>query len=325
MFVDRIQIRATAGKGGNGVIAWRREKYLPKGGPYGGGGGFGGDVILEATENLYSLEDFRPFSHLKAENGRSGGTSLQQGRRGRNLVLKVPCGTRIIDAKTNALIDDLTEAGQKHILCHGGRGGRGNASFATSRRRAPNICTEGKPGESCEVVLELKIIADVGLVGLPNAGKSSLLAALTSAAPKVGAYPFTTLAPNLGEVIFDDYQRIRIADVPGIIHEASNNRGLGLEFLRHIERTKALVFVLDASDKPERALELLRTELSSYNKELLQKPSLILLNKCDIEEATTALPTDETLCISALEKSGLETLKERLYALLQLGCKPAFL
>lgn len=325
MFVDRIQIRATAGKGGNGVIAWRREKYLPKGGPYGGGGGFGGDVVLEATENLYSLEDFRPYSHLKAESGRGGGTSLQQGRRGRSLVLKVPCGTRIIDAKTNALIDDLTVAGQKHTLCRGGRGGRGNASFATSRRRAPNICTEGKPGESCEVILELKIIADIGLVGLPNAGKSSLLAALTSAAPKVGAYPFTTLAPNLGEVIFEDYQRIRIADVPGIIHDASNNRGLGLEFLRHIERTKALIFVLDASDEPMEALTLLRTELNNYNKELLQKPSLILLNKCDIEGAKTSLDHEETLSISALEQSGLEPLKEGLYRLLQLGGKPAFL
>lgn len=325
MFVDRIQIRATAGKGGNGVIAWRREKYLPKGGPYGGGGGFGGDIVLEATENLYSLEDFRPFSHLKAESGRGGGTSLQQGRRGRTLILKVPCGTRIIDAKTNALIDDLTTAGQRHTLCRGGRGGRGNASFATSRRRAPNICTAGKLGESREVILELKMIADVGLVGLPNAGKSSLLAALTSAAPKVGAYPFTTLAPNLGEVLFDDYQRIRVADVPGIIHEASNNRGLGLDFLRHIERTKALVFVLDASDKPSEALELLRRELRNYNKELLQKPSLILLNKCDIDEATTSLTTEETLCISALEKSGLEPLKERLYQLLQLGGNPTFL
>ena len=325
MFVDRIQIRATAGKGGNGVIAWRREKYLPKGGPFGGGGGYGGDVVLEATENLFSLEDFRPFSHLKAENGKGGGSSLQQGRHGRSLHLKVPCGTRIIDAKTNALIDDLTIPGQKHILCHGGRGGRGNASFATSRRRAPNICTEGKPGESCEVILELKIIADIGLVGLPNAGKSSLLAALTSADPKVGAYPFTTLAPNLGEVIFEDYQRIRIADVPGIIHEASNNRGLGLEFLRHIERTKALVFVLDASDNPTEALALLRHELENYNKELLEKPSLILLNKCDIEEAERTLIGEETLCISALAKSGIDPLKEELYQLLQLGGKPAFL
>lgn len=315
MFVDRIQIRATAGKGGNGVIAWRREKYLPKGGPYGGGGGFGGDVILEATEHLYSLEDFRAFSHIKAENGQGGGTARQQGRRGKSLTLKVPCGTRILDAKTDALIDDLTTPGQKYTLCHGGRGGRGNASFATARRRAPNICTEGKPGDSREVVLELKIIADIGLVGLPNAGKSSLLAALTDADPKIGAYPFTTLAPNLGEVVFDDYQRIRIADVPGIIHEASENRGLGLEFLRHIERTRGLVFVIDASDKPKEALALLRRELKKYDKRLLDKPSLILLNKCDIEEAT--LPGEETLLVSALESQGLESLKARLYELLQ--------
>lgn len=313
MFVDHIELKLSAGKGGDGAIAWRREKYLPKGGPFGGGGGYGGDIIIEATENLYSLEAFRPRSHLKAENGAPGGTSLKQGRRGKNLVLKVPCGTLIKNAKTGALIDDLTTPGQKCLICRGGKGGRGNASFATARNRAPNKCTSGRPGDEKEILFELKIIAEMGLVGLPNAGKSSLLEALTTAQPKVGSYPFTTLAPNLGEITFEDYQRTRIADVPGIIKEASLGKGLGLEFLRHIERTKSLLFVLDATAEPLKALQMLREELHAYSPKMLNKPALIALNKTDLEDATLELPGENYIAISARNGSGLEALKEAIY------------
>lgn len=289
MFVDRVTVQLSAGKGGNGVVAWRREKYIPKGGPTGGNGGKGGSVILQADAEIGSLDWYRNRRILKAENGRPGGPNLQQGRGGKDLVLKVPCGTLVHDVKSGELLCDLTDDGQEFIICRGGRGGRGNESFKTPTNQAPNKCTEGTEGESCEVELELKLIADVGLVGFPNAGKSTLIASLGNMDVKTAPYPFTTLHPNLGFIEFEDYTRIYIADIPGIIEGANRNRGLGLEFLRHIERTQLLIYILDASGidgrNPTDDFRVLRAELESYNPEMLDRPFLVALNKIDTEES----------------------------------------
>lgn len=289
MFTDRVQLHLAAGKGGNGVVAWRREKFIPKGGPSGGNGGKGGSIIIEADEQVYSLEWYRHRRTLKAENGRAGGTSLCQGRTGQDLILKVPCGTLIKDAKSGEVLHDLTENKQRVVLCVGGRGGRGNESFKSPTHQAPNICTEGKEGEETHIELELKLIADVGLVGFPNAGKSTLIAALAKVRVKIAPYPFTTLQPNLGYIEHEDYTRTLIADIPGIIEGAHRNKGLGFEFLRHIERTRLLIFILDASGIDGRTplddYKVLREEIKAYNPEMLDRPHLVVLNKIDTEEA----------------------------------------
>lgn len=289
MFVDRVLIQFSAGKGGNGVVAWRREKFIPKGGPSGGNGGKGGSIILEANAQLPSLDWFRHRKHLKAENGGDGGGNCRQGRNGKDLILQVPCGTLVKDNRTGAVLHDFTKDGERWTLCQGGRGGRGNDSFKTPTNRAPNQCTPGTEGEQKELELELKLIADVGLVGFPNAGKSTLISSLAGLRVKVAAYPFTTLQPNLGYIELDNYTRIYIADIPGIIEGASHNRGLGLEFLRHIERTKLLIYILDASGidgrSPEEDYRVLREEMEAYNPELLNRPFLVALNKIDTEEA----------------------------------------
>ena len=289
LFVDRVIIRAIAGKGGNGVVAWRREKYIPKGGPCGGNGGKGGSVVLEADAQIPSLDWFRNRRLIKAENGTQGGHNCRQGRNGKDLVLKVPCGTLVKNAKTGEILADLTENKQKFILCSGGKGGRGNDSFKSPTHQAPNICTPGKEGDEQEVELELKIIADVGLVGFPNAGKSTLISTLTRARVKIAAYPFTTLQPNLGFITLKDYSRIYLADIPGIIEGAHQNRGLGFEFLRHIERTKLLIYLLDASGidgrTPSHDWEVLRSEIGAYNPEMLTRPFLVVLNKIDADES----------------------------------------
>jgi GTPase len=289
MFVDRVLIEFIAGKGGNGVVAWRREKYIPKGGPCGGNGGKGGSIILEADAQIPSLDWFRHQRIIKAENGGAGSGNNRQGRNGKDLILKVPCGTLVKDGKTGEVLHDFTEDKERWVLCKGGRGGRGNESFKSPTNRAPNQWTEGTPGESCYVEMELKLIADVGLVGFPNAGKSTLISSLAGLRVKVAAYPFTTLQPNLGFIELANYKRIYIADIPGIIEGASHNRGLGLEFLRHIERTKLLIFILDASGidgrNPTDDYRVLREELAAYNPELLERPYLVALNKVDAEEA----------------------------------------
>lgn len=289
MFVDRVIIQLTAGRGGNGIVAWRREKYIPKGGPCGGHGGKGGSVILEADSQISSLDWYRNRRILKAENGRPGGPNLQQGRGGKDLVLKVPCGTLVKDADSGDLLCDMTDEGQEFLICAGGRGGRGNESFKTPTNQAPNKCTEGTEGKHCEVELELKLIADVGLVGFPNAGKSTLISSLGNLDVKTAPYPFTTLHPNLGFMQFDDYTRIYIADIPGIIEGANRNRGLGLEFLRHVERTQLLLYILDASGIDGRTplddFRVLRDELAAYNPEMLERPFLVALNKIDTEES----------------------------------------
>lgn len=288
-FTDRVSIQAIAGKGGNGVVAWRREKFIPKGGPSGGNGGNGGSVILEASDHVYSLEWFRNRRILKADSGMPGASNNRQGRAGVDLILKVPCGTLVKDATTHEILYDLVQNKQRVVLCAGGRGGKGNSCFATPTNRAPNRCTPGTDGQEAEVEFELKLIADVGLVGFPNAGKSTLISALAHVRVKIAPYPFTTLQPNLGFIQTEEYRRIFIADIPGIIEGAHINRGLGFEFLRHIERTKLLIYVLDASGvdgrTPVEDMKVLRKELEAFNKEMLDRPFLVVLNKTDVEES----------------------------------------
>lgn len=289
MFVDRVNVELLAGKGGNGVVAWRREKFIPKGGPCGGNGGKGGSIVLEADTQISSLDWYRHRRLLKADNGGDGGGNCRQGRNGADLILKVPCGTLVKNSRTGEILHDFTQDKERWVICKGGRGGRGNDSFKTPTNRAPNTYTEGTLGETEHVELELKLIADVGLVGFPNAGKSTLISSLAGLRVKIAAYPFTTLQPNLGFIELDNYRRIYIADIPGIIEGANQNRGLGLEFLRHIERTKLLIFMLDSSGidgrNPSDDYHVLREELRAYNPELLDRPFLIGLNKIDTEEA----------------------------------------
>lgn len=321
MFTDRVQLRLIAGKGGNGVIAWRREKYVPKGGPAGGNGGKGGSIILCSDSRCRSLEDYRDRRLLRAEGGRSGGSNRCNGRNGHDLVVKVPCGTLVKDVETEEVLCDLTESGQQWLVCEGGRGGRGNATFKSSTHRAPAICTPGAEGAHRFVELELKMIADIGLVGFPNAGKSTLVSAITHIRVKIAPYPFTTLAPNVGMMRFSDHEQLLVADIPGIIAGASMNRGLGLDFLRHIERTQVLVFVLDASGIDGRtALDdyrVLRQELAAYDSALLQRPFVVALNKCDTIESHEQIEIfrreggvseDCLFEISAQEKVGLQPL-----------------
>lgn len=330
MFVDRVKTRISAGKGGNGIVAWRREKYLPKGGPTGGNGGDGGSVILVADPQVYSLEWFRNRRHIKAENGRDGGANNKTGRRGELLRLKVPCGTLVKDLESDELLVDLTEPGQEFVLCQGGKGGRGNESFKSPTNRAPNQCTLGTPGALRQVELELKLIADVGLLGFPNAGKSTLISTVTQVKVKVAPYPFTTLRPNLGYVEYDDFSRILIADIPGIINGANQDRGLGLEFLRHVERTEVLVYLLDSSGidgrDPLSDYKILREELEAYNSEMLIKPFLVVLNKCDTEEASeqieafkkeASIDEHKLFVISALTGEGITSFMEALRELAQ--------
>jgi len=330
MFTDTVTLQLIAGKGGNGVIAWRREKYIPKGGPAGGDGGHGGSIILEADPQVYSLEEFRNRRILKAQNGGSGQGNNCKGRNGQDLVLKVPLGTLVKDAKTGTLLRDITQAGEQWKICAGGKGGKGNSRFKTSTHQAPFVCTDGTAGEETEVELELKLIADVGLVGMPNAGKSTLISELAHVEVKIAPYPFTTLRPNLGILEFDDYSRLLIADIPGIIENAHADKGLGLSFLRHIERTSALVFLIELAPNQDRdpfeEFVMLRKELEKYNPEMLEKPFLVALNKID-QEGSEVLATEfkekypfapETLFeISALNDIGLDALLRAIRKLVQ--------
>jgi GTPase len=321
MFVDRVIVNLIAGRGGNGVVAWRREKYIPKGGPCGGDGGKGGGIILHSDAQIHSLDWFRNRRILKAENGQAGGSNQCNGRGGKDLILKVPCGTLVKDAKTGEVLRDMTQDGDKWVICKGGKGGYGNERFKSPTNQAPNVCTPGHEGTLQIVELELKLIADVGLVGFPNAGKSSLISALARIRVKIAAYPFTTLQPNLGYIQFKDQTRIYIADIPGIIKGAHANRGLGLEFLRHIERTKLLIFVLDASGidgrTPLEDYHVLKEEMRAYNPELLKRPYLVALNKIDTTESGelieafvthTHISKKHLFRISALTGEGLDLL-----------------
>lgn len=324
MFTDRVLLELKAGKGGDGVIAWHREKYIPKGGPAGGDGAKGGSIFFEVDPGLFSLEDYRHRRVLNAENGGQGGSNSRSGKTGKDLILKVPLGTLVKDAKTGEVLYDFTLGAPIWLACSGGKGGKGNARFKTPRERAPYKCTPGTFGETRSIELELKLIADVGLVGFPNAGKSTLLNALTDVKVKIAPYPFTTLRPNLGYLIDDvSGKRTLIADIPGIIKGASKNKGLGFEFLRHIERTNVLLFVLDASGIEQRTplddYKVLLKELKAYDPALLEKTHLIALNKVDTEESQEhvlafkkKVKDKEIHEISALSGYGIEDLKRKL-------------
>lgn len=332
MFVDSVILTLTAGKGGNGVVSWRREKYIPKGGPAGGNGGLGGSITLEADAQVLSLQEYRNRRLINAKNGDAGGSNHKQGKRGPDLILKVPCGTLVKDAETQEVLFDLTENGQKWTVCSGGRGGKGNSCFKSPTNQAPNICTPGTPGEIKEVELELKLIADIGLIGMPNAGKSTLMTEITHVPVKIAAYPFTTLYPNLSYVQFDDYSRVLVADIPGIIKDAHQDRGLGISFLRHIERSSALIFVVDISGiegrDPIEDFKVLREELKAYSPDMLEKPFVIALNKIDADgsQENAALfrahyPSYAIYEISALGSLGIPPLIEAMRAIAQVSGK----
>ncbi len=285
MFVDRVKIHLKAGDGGDGAVAFLREKYRPFGGPAGGDGGKGGDIILEATSRKHTLYDFKFQAHFKAQRGEHGKGKNQHGKDGEDLVIYVPVGTVVIDAETGQVLCDLVKDGQRCVVAKGGRGGRGNARFATPTNQSPRYAEKGEKGEERWIILELKLIADVGLVGLPNAGKSTLVSKLTKARPKIANYPFTTLSPVLGVMQIDEERQIVLADIPGLIEGASQGRGLGHEFLRHIERTKILLHLIDISDtreeEPLKAFEIINKEMESYSPSLTKKPQIVVGTKID--------------------------------------------
>lgn len=300
-FVDLVQIHVSAGHGGDGSLSFRREKFIPKGGPDGGDGGKGGDVILEAVPGMLTLADFQYTRRFQAGRGEGGKGALKIGAGGADTVITVPCGTVVTDAETGEFIADLIQAKERFVVAHGGRGGKGNAHFASSVRRAPRFAQKGDAGEERELKLELKLIADVGLVGLPNAGKSSLLDAISNAHPKIAGYPFTTLSPNLGALSVDD-QQVIVADVPGLVEGAHENKGLGHYFLRHVERTRVLIHVIDVADStlsPERQWEILRDEFASYSDNLLSRPYMVVANKIDLPDG---LKNAEQFCKLMSEK-----------------------
>ncbi len=301
MFVDEAKIYVKAGDGGNGAVTFRREKYVPKGGPSGGNGGKGGDVIFVADRNLATLLDFNYKRKYIAENGKPGGNSLKDGRNGENVYIKVPVGTIIKDAETGEVLADLTEDGEQFVAARGGKGGKGNASFATPTNQTPRYAEEGKPGEERRIKLELKLIADVGLVGFPNAGKSTLISVISAAKPKIADYPFTTLQPNLGIVKYKDYKSFTVADIPGIIEGAHEGKGLGLRFLRHIERTKIILILIDVTDENyQKTYDTLINELKEYSETLFNKKRLLAFSKMDL------LPEEETQEVKKRKVNGYE-------------------
>ena len=327
-FVDEAKFYVKAGDGGNGCVSFRREKFIPKGGPNGGDGGKGGDVYLVADRSLRSLIDFRYRSHFKAEPGVGGQGSDRHGRGGKDCFLSVPLGSVIKDAETGVVLVDMIEEQQVFLIAEGGKGGLGNSRFATSTNRTPRKATPGRPGEERWLLIELKLLADVGLIGLPNAGKSTLLSKLSAANPKIAAYPFTTLEPQLGVLHIQYCEPCIIADIPGLIEGAHQGVGLGHQFLRHIERTSILLHLIDVSgdgDQPLADYKVLAAELAAYKEELLERTHLVALNKIDLvdEERLAEVVAQfadlglEVLTISAEEGDGLEGLKTTLGDLLE--------
>jgi len=289
--IDKVIVNVKAGDGGDGCVSFRREKYIPRGGPNGGDGGDGGNVILRVDPGMNTLYDFRYRPNLKAKNGRNGMGDMRAGKRGDDLIVKVPPGTTVRDADTGELIADLVEIDAEAVVARGGRGGRGNARFATPTDRAPRRFEEGTPGEERRIELELRSIADVGLVGFPNAGKSTLLRAISNAVPEVGPYPFTTLTPHLG-VVERGLEKIVVADIPGLIEGASQGKGLGDEFLRHIERTSVLLYVVDATGfetDPVSDFLVVRREVMAYSESMKEKQNLLAINKIDLVESEKRL------------------------------------
>lgn len=289
MFVDQVKISLKAGDGGNGITAYRREKYVPFGGPAGGDGGKGASVVFEVDEGLRTLLDFRYQRHFKASKGENGQSSNMHGKNAEDLVLKVPPGTIIKNVETDEVLADLVEDGQRAVVAKGGRGGRGNSHFATPRNPAPDFSEKGEPGEELDVSLELKLLADVGLVGFPSVGKSTLLSIVSKAKPKIGAYHFTTIKPNLGVVSTPDQRSFVMADLPGLIEGASDGVGLGHQFLRHVERTKVIVHMIDMSGsegrEPIEDYKVINQELAAYEQRLEDRPQIVVANKMDLPES----------------------------------------
>ncbi|MGE5463644.1 MAG: GTPase ObgE [Syntrophothermus sp.] len=327
MFIDQVEIHVKSGKGGDGMVHFRREKFIPQGGPDGGDGGKGGDVIFEVKPTLNTLSSFRQNQKFKAEPGVNGGPSQMTGRNGKDLVIYVPPGTILYDSETGELIGDLTGPGQQLTICKGGRGGRGNQHFANSRNQVPRTAEKGEPAEEKGIRLELKLIADIGLIGVPNAGKSTLLSVLTNARPKIAPYPFTTLEPNLGVANIDDDTTVVLADIPGLIEGAAQGAGLGHDFLRHIQRTRVLIHLLDGlSEDPVADYSQINSELSLFDPHLGKKPQIVALNKIDQPEVQEKLADlqkkfrelkVELMTISALARTNTRELLIQAYQMLQ--------
>ncbi len=326
-FVDKVSIQVRSGAGGNGIVAWRREKYVPHGGPAGGDGGSGGSVYVEASHDLNTLLEFKYQSIFKAEDGHNGRNKNQHGRNGKDIIIQVPQGTIVRDPETGNAIADLVEDGQRVLVAAGGRGGRGNARFVSSIRQAPQFCEPGEPGIERELELELKLIADVGIIGMPNAGKSTLISVISAAKPKIADYPFTTLTPNLGVVRRPNGDGVMVADIPGLIEGSSEGAGLGHEFLRHVERTRILLHLVDiaAEEDPLANYRLINEELAKHSPKLAKKAQIVVLTKIDAllpEDVREKLSlfskeTGDTLyAISSVARQGLDELLDAMFNLL---------
>ncbi len=326
-FIDEVIITVQSGDGGSGCVSFRREKFIPRGGPDGGDGGKGGDVLLRTTLRKRTLYQFRYQKNFKAKNGAHGQGKQRTGQNGQSLVIEIPPGTLVTDVDTGQVLKDLVEPGETFLLAKGGRGGQGNTRFKTSKHRTPRFAQPGEPGETKKLKLELKLLADVGIIGLPNAGKSTLIRAVSSARPKIGDYPFTTLTPSLGVVQTDWGEPFVVADIPGLIKGAHKGTGLGIKFLRHIERTRILVHLVDVSaidlDDPLHDYNAINNELAMYNRKLAEKSQIVVLNKIDlpgIQEAAdvfqSAIKDKEVTLISALTGKGIDNLKSKLVDLL---------
>ena len=322
-FIDEITVIVQSGDGGSGCVSFRRERFVPRGGPDGGDGGKGGDVLIEATSRKRTLHHLRFKKQYQAKNGSPGEGARRTGRSGTDFVLEVPPGTLIYDTQNGELLFDLVEDGQTFVVAHGGRGGLGNSHFKSSTNRAPRYHQPGEPGQQRTIRIELKLLADVGLVGLPNAGKSTLISAISSARPKIADYPFTTLTPNLGVVSYANAEPFVVADIPGLIEGAHQGAGLGIRFLKHIERTRILLHLIDASaidpENPLASFQVVNTELARHSTALAHKPQLVVLNKLDVTDAAAkadafckAATGQEVLRISAATRDGLDALQSRL-------------
>ncbi len=326
MFIDYAMIYVKAGRGGNGAVAFRREKYVPKGGPAGGDGGNGGNIIFVADKNLNTLLDVRYKRKYIAQNGQPGGSSLKDGKNGKDVYIKVPVGTIIKDADTGKILCDLAEDGKTFLAAKGGKGGKGNSKFATPTNQTPRYSEPGNEGEEKNLILELKLIADVGLVGFPNVGKSTLISFISEAKPKIADYPFTTLEPNLGIVRYKDYNSFTVADIPGIIEGSHKGKGLGLKFLRHIERTKILLIMIDiTSNDYQRDYKILIRELEQYSKILSKKKHIIGFSKADLVDKNVINSIKKkkfadnlpVVVFSAISGFGIEKLLDELWKQLQ--------
>ena len=333
-FIDQAEIEVQAGKGGDGIVAFRREKYVPAGGPAGGNGGHGGSVILEAIEHLQTLLDFRYAHIFKAEDGERGGPKNMTGAAGHDRIIQVPCGTTVYDAETDEIIGDLVNPHQTLLVAQGGKGGLGNKHFLSNRNRAPEHALPGLPGEQRLLRLELKLLAEVGIIGLPNAGKSTLISALSAARPKVADYPFTTLVPNLGVVRKPTGDGTVFADIPGLIEGAHLGTGLGHDFLRHIERTRLLLHLIDATQPdPIAAYHTIQTELEAYGRGLSDRPQIVAFNKIDAVETEQveanaaelrSLTQAPVFVISAVARTGLDALLQQIWPMLEAAAEAVY-